>query len=325
MQIIKAIEKDKKRKKDLNKNAVTGDFSASKISMGLGNETKFGKSLSKGKQGAIRNSTTMSDAGEMSNEEQPGNPPPEKLKKSKAIDQTPLAKIENSLNKFKKQEDKTPSINALEFQSIAFEQGLPRLIKDLADCLTGDPDALKTSHIISEGPELAGYQHGSNEGLCTEQDLQKYKNRIQDANFNDKDDKINIKFQFILNTFRTLQGKEDKANNPKDIENNMQIAHTDMETHIYLEEKHFKNNFVKVFGVDCPFFGKLLYLYMSKGKDHAKISLLRFMECLFPLFNEGNRQNHNKIAFKILDIDNDNSLNILNLLHLKMNLDPDCK
>ena len=69
MQIIKAIEKDKKRKKDLNKNAMTGDFSASKISMGLGNETKFGKSLGKGKTGGIRNSTTMSDAGEMSNED----------------------------------------------------------------------------------------------------------------------------------------------------------------------------------------------------------------------------------------------------------------
>ena len=238
-----------------------------------------------------------------------------------------MAKIENSLNKFKKQEDKTPSINVLEFQSIAFEQGLPRLIKDLADCLTGDPDALKTSHIISEGPELAGYQHGPIEGLCTEQDLQKYKSKIQDANpNNNQKDTINITFQFILNTFRTLEGKEEKANNPEDIAKIM-LSYTgsDSETHMYLEEKHFTNNFHKVFGVDCPFFGKLLYLYMAKGKDHAKISLLRFMECLFPLFNEGNRQNHNKIAFKILDIDNDNSLNIMNLLHLKMNLDPDCK
>ena len=85
MQIIKAIEKDKKRKKDLNKN--TGaDFAGSMISKGIGNETKFGKSLTKTKPG-IRNSTTMSDAGEMSNDDQPGNnPPPEKLKKQKAVD-----------------------------------------------------------------------------------------------------------------------------------------------------------------------------------------------------------------------------------------------
>lgn len=113
----------------------------------------------------------MSDGGEQSNEDQPANPPPEKLKKQKAVDQTPLAKIENTLNKFKNQKDMTPFINIVEFQSISFEQGLPRLIKDLANYLTGDPDCLKTSHIISEGPELAGYQHGSNEGLCTEQDL----------------------------------------------------------------------------------------------------------------------------------------------------------
>lgn len=135
----------------------------------------------------------------------------------------------------------------------------------------------------------------------------------------------NIDFYFILNTFRTLEGKEEKANTPKEIEKIMQDAQSYYETHIYLEESHFTTNFVKVFGVDCPFFGKLLYLYMSRGKDHAKISLLRFAECLYPLFNSENRQNHNKIAFMILDIDNDNSLNILNLLHLKMNLDPDCK
>ena len=68
MQIIKAIERDKKRKKDLNKTAAT-DLAGSMLSKGLGNETKFGKSLSKVKPGGIRNSTTMSDAGEISNED----------------------------------------------------------------------------------------------------------------------------------------------------------------------------------------------------------------------------------------------------------------
>jgi len=54
---------------------------------------------------------------------------------------------------------------------------------------------------------------------------------------------------------------------------------------MYLEEKHFKDNFKKVFDVDCPFFGKLLYLYMANGYDKAKISFLRWLECLYPLFN----------------------------------------
>jgi len=66
---------------------------------------------------------------------------------------------------------------------------------------------------------------------------------------------------------------------------------------MYLEEKHFKNNFKDVFGIDCPFFGKLLYIWMAKGYDKSKISFLRFLECLFPLWNMENRFNHNKIVF----------------------------
>jgi len=54
-------------------------------------------------------------------------------------------------------------------------------------------------------------------------------------------------------------------------------------------EKHFIDNFEKVFGDDCPFFGKMLYLYMARGFDRAKISLLRFFECLYPLYNMDNR------------------------------------
>ena len=61
---------------------------------------------------------------------------------------------------------------------------------------------------------------------------------------------------------------------------------------------------------------------MSKGYDKTKISFLRFLECLYPLYNNDNRQNHNKIAFKILAIDNDGQLNILNLVHLHNFLSP---
>ena len=55
---------------------------------------------------------------------------------------------------------------------------------------------------------------------------------------------------------------------------------------------------------------------MAKGYDRVKISLLRYIECLWPLVNPDNRFNHNKIAFHILDLDRDQNLNILNLLHL---------
>jgi hypothetical protein len=94
------------------------------------------------------------------------------------------------------------------------------------------------------------------------------------------------------------------------------------ETSFFMTEKQMVTNIDKVFGSECPMFAKMLYLYMSKGYDRCKISFLRYLECLYPLFNNENRQNHNKIAFKILDIDNDNQLNILNLLHLHMYLCP---
>ena len=102
----------------------------------------------------------------------------------------------------------------------------------------------------------------------------------------------------------------------------MNQVHTYSETSIYLVEKDLIKNFGAVFGVDCPFFGKMLYIYLARGYNRAKISFLRFLDCLFPLFHNDNRQDHNKIVFEIFDIDRDNELNILNLLYLQMNLSP---
>ena len=76
------------------------------------------------------------------------------------------------------------------------------------------------------------------------------------------------------------------------------------------------NNFSKVFGHECPFMGKLLYLFMARGYDRQRISLARFVEALYPLFDNENRLHHNKIAFNLMDMDRDNVLNIMNLLHL---------
>jgi len=97
------------------------------------------------------------------------------------------------------------------------------------------------------------------------------------------------------------------------------LIYSDTTAHlsIYLTEENFMQNSKAVFGVDCPFFGKLLYLYMARGFDRAKISLHRFIESLHPLFNPDNRQNYPKIVFEILDIDRDQQLNIMNLLHLQ--------
>jgi Ca2+-binding EF-hand superfamily protein len=90
-----------------------------------------------------------------------------------------------------------------------------------------------------------------------------------------------------------------------------------------LEEKDFVNNIKEVFGHDCKYFGKLLYLLMSDGYDRKKIHFLKFLECLYPLFDMEKRLQHNKICFQIFDVDRDGSMNILNIIDLVKNLKPE--
>ena len=60
---------------------------------------------------------------------------------------------------------------------------------------------------------------------------------------------------------------------------------------------------------------------MSQGYDRQKISLLRFIECLLPLFENDQRMHHNKIIFNLFDVDRDSQLNIINILYLVKNFD----
>lgn len=64
----------------------------------------------------------------------------------------------------------------------------------------------------------------------------------------------------------------------------------------------------------------MFYLYFAKGYDQSKITLARFVTGLKPFIGDDDRQKHNQNAFKILDIDQDGLLNIINLLHLFKNL-----
>ena len=72
-------------------------------------------------------------------------------------------------------------------------------------------------------------------------------------------------------------------------------------------------------GVDEPFFGKMLYLWMAQGYDQQKITILDFIEWLWP-FRGDNKQRQHHICFEILDIDQDRELNILSLLHMHKKL-----
>ena len=50
----------------------------------------------------------------------------------------------------------------------------------------------------------------------------------------------------------------------------------------FLTEKHFTQNIKRVTGYDCPYFGKLLYLYFAKGLDKSRVTMVRFFEGLAP-------------------------------------------
>lgn len=45
------------------------------------------------------------------------------------------------------------------------------------------------------------------------------------------------------------------------------IPETDIEGVPFLIESHFTQNIKEIIGVDCPFFGKILYIYFANGFD----------------------------------------------------------
>lgn len=83
------------------------------------------------------------------------------------------------------------------------------------------------------------------------------------------------------------------------------LDNTEIDGNPVLIEENFKQNISQIIGYDCPFFGKLMYLYFSKGYDKAKITMPQFFEGLKPYCNEDERQQHNITSFKILDSDKD--------------------
>lgn len=66
--------------------------------------------------------------------------------------------------------------------------------------------------------------------------------------------------RYLVNTFMVMAGARGKAlvvNSEKTL----------------LVEESFLRNIKTIIGVDCPFFGKMLYLQMAEGFEGAKISL----------------------------------------------------
>jgi len=59
---------------------------------------------------------------------------------------------------------------------------------------------------------------------------------------------------------------------------------------------------------------------MSDGLDLVKITLAKFFDKLKAFVLDEDKQAQAKLAFKILDLDRDGLLNIINLLHLYKNI-----
>jgi hypothetical protein len=58
-----------------------------------------------------------------------------------------------------------------------------------------------------------------------------------------------------------------------------------------LTEEHFTKNMHFLVGdmASAPYFGKLLYIYLAKGRDRIKITINRFFEGLIPFAFEENK------------------------------------
>jgi hypothetical protein len=77
-----------------------------------------------------------------------------------------------------------------------------------------------------------------------------------------------------------------------------------------------------IFGYDCPYLAKMIYLMLSNGFDKMKIPMSKFIKDFMILKGEGVNSFFNTLAFKLYDIDRDFSLNVMNLLHVQMNVPP---
>ena len=117
-----------------------------------------------------------------------------------------------------------------------------------------------------------------------------------------------IVYKNIERAFKKLWGYPDN-----------QLPDSDYDGVPFLTEQHFVGNLKYVLGVTNPYISKMFYLYFSNGYDLAKISIQNFFHRLKPFVLE-ERYVHSETSFKVLDIDNDGKLNVLNLLQMFQNV-----
>ena len=172
---------------------------------------------------------------------------------------------EEGVDKFIKEktaEDKSMFLTKDEFVNIQFDLEWPLIIQDLSKYLTS-LDLLKSSRISEEDE----YNLKMDVEYFKDTELAPYRGAKLTLN----------QYTLLLNSFRAFQGEEEKAKTKKDLDYWLQYMPNYQENNLYLEEHDFVNNFERVFGHDCKYFGKLLYLYMARGYDRKRIHFLQFI------------------------------------------------
>jgi hypothetical protein len=71
-------------------------------------------------------------------------------------------------------------------------------------------------------------------------------------------------FEAICDAFAKLWGEGSKE---------CQVPGSNIDGYACLTEENFKRNISRVIGADEPMFGKMIYLWISKGFDRVKVTL----------------------------------------------------
>lgn len=80
-----------------------------------------------------------------------------------------------------------------------------------------------------------------------------------------------------------------------------------------LTEKTLLDKFEIVFGKGSKVLGQLIYIYGSQMVEHTHFDFVKFINIFIDLYSE-NKEDRNKVIFKLLDLENTNKLNIITLL-----------
>lgn len=88
-------------------------------------------------------------------------------------------------------------------------------------------------------------KHPTFPSYTTDEELNTYKEIMPD-----------LMYRHIERVFKKLWGYPENT-----------IPETDIEGVPFLIESHFTQNIKAIIGVDCPFFGKILYIYFANGFD----------------------------------------------------------